>query len=111
MAGNGWREQKARRQRQHEDGGPQRRRLEGIAVQGQPDALQPDDEHELQAAAGDAGEEIGEVAIGEGRELEQPQVQHRPRHALLDQDEGGKTSTPTANSVSTFGLVQHHLSP
>ena len=42
---------------QHVDAGPQRGVLEAVAVLGQPDALQPDDQHEHQPAAGARGEE------------------------------------------------------
>ena len=44
-------------ERQHVDARPQRRLGEAVAVLGQPDALQPDDQHEHQAAARDGGQE------------------------------------------------------
>lgn len=40
--------------REHIDAGPQRGVLERVAVRRQPDALQPDDQHELQTAPRDA---------------------------------------------------------
>ena len=45
-------DEEAAGQREHVDAGPQRRALEAVAVQRQPDALQPDDEHELQCRRG-----------------------------------------------------------
>ena len=64
-------DQEADGQRQQVDAGPQRRVREVVAVQRQPDALQPDDQHELQAAAGDRAEQAGRVAGGEGPDAEQ----------------------------------------
>ena len=75
-------------QRQHVDARPQRRLGEVVAVLGQPDALQPDDEHEHQAAAGDGGQERRQRAEGEGADAEQRQAEHRVGHAALDDHEG-----------------------
>ena len=50
-AGDRPRRQDTQRQGQHEDAGPERRRFVAVAVQRQPDALKPDDQHELQPAA------------------------------------------------------------
>ena len=80
----------ADRQRQHVDAGPQRRILEGIAVQGQPDALQPDDDHQIQAAACQCGQETGDIARAEHPDLEQLQPEHGFRYMLLDEDERHK---------------------
>ena len=57
--------------------GPQRRHVEGVPVSRQPDALQPDDEHEHQATAAEGAEEAGEHAGGEGPDLEELQAEHR----------------------------------
>ena len=47
------RDEEAGGEGQQEDAGPQRRLAVVVAVQGQPDPLQPDDEHELHPASGD----------------------------------------------------------
>ena len=52
---------------------------EAVAVLGQPDPLQPDDQHEHQAAARDRGEEAREDAEGERADPEQRQPEHRVR--------------------------------
>jgi hypothetical protein len=64
--------EEADRQRQQVDPGPQRRLLEVVPVQRQPDPLQPDDQHELHAAAGDRGQQRGDVAGRERRILNSP---------------------------------------
>src|SRR5580704_5010471 len=46
-------------EREHVDARPQRRDGEVVAVQRQPDPREPDDQHELQAAAGDRAEQRG----------------------------------------------------
>ena len=74
-------------QRQQEDAGPQRCVGVVVAVQRQPDALQPDDQHELQPAAGHRGQQGGGVAGGEGPVAEQPQPEHRLRDPGLDDGE------------------------
>ena len=59
----------------------------GVAVQRQPDALQPDDQHELQAAARHRGEQVHGLTGREGADPEQPQVDHRVGDAVLDEAE------------------------
>jgi hypothetical protein len=81
-------DQQAQGQRQHVDAGPQRRLGEAVAVLGQPDPLQPDDQHEEQATAGDRGEEGREGAEGEGADAEEGEPEHRRGDAALDHDEG-----------------------
>ena len=49
------------RQRQHVDAGPQRRAGEVVAVQRQPDALEPDDQHEHETAAADRDRKLASV--------------------------------------------------
>ena len=56
-------------------------------MQRQPDALQPDDEHELQPAAGHGHCERGDVAGGEGPYPEQAQLEQRIDHPALDHHE------------------------
>ena len=75
------------RERQHVDAGPQRRLGEVVAVLGQPDALQPDDEHEHQAAARDRRQERRQRAERERPDAEQRQAEHRVLGAPLDAHE------------------------
>ena len=49
--------EKTDREREQGDARPQRRVGVAVAVQRQPDALEPDDQHELHASAGDGGEQ------------------------------------------------------
>ena len=51
IAGNRPRDKKANHHRQHIDAGPQWRLTERVSVNGKPDPLQPDDEHELHRRA------------------------------------------------------------
>ena len=81
-------------QRQQEDARPQRRALVAVAAVGEPDALQPDDEDELQPTARHRGQEACEVAEGEGPDLEQTHVQHRVLGPRLDDDEGYEQGDP-----------------
>ena len=80
-------DQESGRQREQEDAGPQRGVGVVVAVQRQPDALQPDDEHELQATLGERRRERGGVARAERPDLEQGQPDHRLGHPGLDEDE------------------------
>ncbi len=100
-------DEEADRQRQHPDPGPQRRRGEADAVLGQPDPLQPDDQHEHQAAARDRGEEAREHAEGERADLEQLQLEHRRLRTQLDDDEQREQERrPPRARRSTVGTVQ-----
>ena len=74
-------------EREHGDAGPQRGHREGVAVEGQPDPLEPDDQHEHQAAPAEGGQEAGQDAGGEGPDLEQLEPEHRLGHAGLDHAE------------------------
>ena len=71
VAGGGAADQHPDRQRQDVDAGPQGRVGEVVAVLGQPDPLQPDDQHEHQPAARDRRQERGERAEAEGPDAEQ----------------------------------------
>ncbi len=53
----------------------------------QPDALQPDDQHELQAAPAERAQQAGDVPGGERADLEQAQPEHRLGHVQLDPHE------------------------
>ena len=59
----------------------------------QPDALQPDDEHELDAAAAEGGEQARDVAGGEGA-VGQGQPEHRLRHLVSTQPNRMRTAIP-----------------
>jgi hypothetical protein len=88
VAGDGPGDQEAGRHGQHADGRPQRRLLEAEAVQGEPDPLQPDDEHEQQAASPHGGEEPRQVAGGEGGHAEEAEPEHGLGYQGLDEGEG-----------------------
>ena len=59
-----------------------------VAVQRKPDALQPDDEHELQTAATHRGHQPGEVTHAERRGAEEPDIHHGIGDPQLDDAEG-----------------------
>ena len=59
-------------------------------MRGQPDPLQPHDQHELQPAAADRRQEDGEVPGRERAHAEERDVEHRVDHALLDAPERGQ---------------------
>ena len=84
---SGTRDEEAGGEGQQEDAGPQGRVAVVVAVQRQPDPLQPDDEHELQAASGDGHDEARHVAGGEGPDAEQAELEHRLGDPGLDHDE------------------------
>jgi len=79
--------QEADGQRQHRDPGPQRGLLEAVAVHGQVDALQPDDQDEHQPAAAQAGQQAGQVPGRERPDPEQREPEHRLGHPRLDHAE------------------------
>ena len=83
-------DQEADGQRQHVDAGPERRLREAVAVQRQPDALQPHDQHEHEPAAAERGQQRGDVAGREGADAEQAEPEHRIRDARLDHGEDGE---------------------
>ena len=70
--------------------GPERRLREVVAVLGQPDALEPDDQDELEPAAAHRREQRREVAGREGADPEQVEVEHRLVDAQLDHAEDGE---------------------
>ncbi len=84
-------------------------------MQRQPDALEPDDQHELEAAPGDRAQQGGEVAAGEHRVAEEPQREHGFGDPALDHAEhaehGGAAEQPgqdprvgPAHGVPAVGL-------
>ena len=74
-------------ERDHVDAGPQRRLREAVAVQREPDPLQPDDQHEHETAPAQRGEEAGHVAGREGADAEEREAEHRLGHLGLDDPE------------------------
>ena len=104
--------QEAGRHRQHEDARPQRRLVVGVAVQRQPDALQPDDQHELDAAARDRHQQAGHVARGELADLEQRQPEHRLGDPGLDDHEDDQQGD-AADELAEHdrGLPAHRVVP
>ncbi len=79
----------------HVDPRPEGGALEAVTVLGQPDALQPDDEHELQPASAEGTQQIGDVAGGEGPDPEQVQPEHGVLGRQLDMDEEGQKGEAT----------------
>src|SRR5579885_731732 len=75
---------------QHVDACPERRHLKAIAMQRQPDALQPDDEHELQATTRCTCKKATDVTGGEHTDFEQIEPEHWIADVQLDPDEYGE---------------------
>ncbi len=82
-------DEEARGQGQHVDAGPQRRADEVVAVQRQPDPLEPDDQHEHQPTPADGGEEARQDTACEGADPEEREAEHGLGHPGLDHGEGG----------------------
>ena len=85
--GHGSGDQHPDRHRQQEDSRPQRRVRVVVSVQRQPDALQPDDEHELESAACHGYREPGRVARRELTYSEQFELEHGLVDPEFDDDE------------------------
>ncbi len=62
---------------------------------GEPDPLEPDDQHELQPTSPERGQKSGNVAGGEGADAEQAKAEHRRRHLGLDVHEQGQHGQAT----------------
>ncbi len=86
-ARDGTRDEEPDGERDEVDAGPERCVFVRVAVQWQPDALQPDDQHELEAAAADRREESGEDRHRERADLEQAHLEHGRLRAQLHEDE------------------------
>ncbi len=82
--------------RQQVDAGPQWRLVVVVAVQRQPDALQPDDQHELQAATCGGADERSDVAGGELTDAKERELEHRIADTQLHEHERDK-QTDTAH--------------
>ena len=82
-------------ERQHVDPGPERCRLETVAVQGQPDPLEQDDQDDHHPAPGKSGEEAGPVPEGKVADLEEIHTEHRVFDPCLDNGEGDKEQKTT----------------
>ena len=54
---------------------------------GQPDSLQPDDEHELQATSRQSQHQRGDVAHGESPRIEEMELKHGLFDLELDENE------------------------
>ena len=94
VAGQRARDQEAGGEREQVDARPQRRVGEVVSVQRQPDALQPDDQHELQAAACHGDQQGGDAAGSEGADPEESEAEHRLGDARLDDHEGDQQYEP-----------------
>ena len=77
-------------ERHHIQPGPQRGAFEAVSVQGQPDALQPNDEHELQSSPAEEEEETGDVPAGEGADAKKAKIHERLGDAGLHPEEDGQ---------------------
>ncbi len=77
-------DQETEGEREHVDPRPERRLREAVAVLGQPDALQPDDEHEHEPAAPHRREEARQHARRVRPDPEQRQPEHGMVRAQLD---------------------------
>ena len=93
-AGERAHEKEAAHHGRHVDAGPQRRVREVVAVQRQPDALQPDDEHEHQAALGHGVEKTAQVADRKHADAEQAEVEHGVLDPQFDEDKGDQQEQP-----------------
>ena len=98
-------------EREHVDARPQRCVSEIEAVLGQPDALQPDDQHEHQAAARDRREERRERAERECADAKQRQAEHRLGDAPLDRGEGRQAAHAGGEQREHLGLPQPVAEP
>ena len=79
---------------------------EVVAVQGQPDPLEPDDQHEHQPAAAEGGQEAGQHAGGEGPDLEQLETEHRLGTLVsMTQKATSRSTRRPPSAPSTSGLV------
>jgi hypothetical protein len=106
--GDGPRDEESERQRQHPDARPERRRGKAVAVLRQPDPLQPDDQHEHQAAARDRREEAREHAERERADAEEAESEHRVRGARLDGDEDREQREAGGDAREHEGRVPAH---
>jgi hypothetical protein len=75
-------------------------------VAGQVDALQPDDRDEQQSAAGQRGQQAGQVARAERPDPEQVHVEHRFGYLGLHQPEQDQQGHPPARAAIIRELVQ-----
>ena len=104
--------QEPHRHRHQVDARPQRRRVEGVAVEGQPDALQPEDQHELQAAASHAGEQGGHRGPEERPDPEQVDVEHGVGDPCLHHPEQGQQGhAPDQRGIHRGIQPSHRVAP
>jgi hypothetical protein len=93
------------------DTGPQWRLGEAVPVLGQPDALQPDDQHELDATAADGRQEPRQKSGGERPDAEQLQPDHRVGDPELDHDEQAQDGQAAEDPTEHFGVRPPHGVP
>jgi len=75
-------------------------------VERQPDSLQPDDEDQLETAAGQRRQKARDVAGREHADAEELEAEHRIGHAPLDGDEHGQEDEAARKLPITHGLPQ-----
>src|SRR5215469_1080902 len=100
-------QEEAHGQQDHVDARPQRGLAEAVAVLWQPDPLQPDDQHELDAAPAQGSEQAGDVARGERPDPEQARPSRNMGAATLVSTQANRTSTaiPPKMAASAYGLI------
>ena len=77
-------------------------------MQRQPDPLQPDDDHQIQAAACQGGQETGDIACGEHPDLEQLKPEHGLRDVLLNIDERPECQRAADQTCQYKGTAPAH---
>jgi hypothetical protein len=73
------------------------------------DALEPNDEHELQAAAADGGGEPCEISCREGADAEKSQIEHRRPELALDEDECYEQKHADRKFCHDIGIRPHEV--
>src|SRR5208283_5069725 len=94
--------------REHVDAGPQGGAGEVVAVQGEPDPLEPDDEDEHQPAPAYGGQQRGDAAGGEGPDAEEVEPEHGVGHPRLDEAEGNEQGDPADQAAEDEGAGPAH---
>ncbi len=77
-------------------------------MQRQPNALQPNDEHEHQPAPAHGGQEAGDDAGGEGADFEERQREHGLAHPQLNDAEGGEEDDAGDEGSDHLGVGPPH---
>src|SRR5664279_4901972 len=108
VAGHRSGDQEPEGKREHGDARPQGGDAEGVAVQRQPDPLEPDDEHEHQPVTAESGQEAGQYPAGEGPDLEQLQPEHGLGDLGLDDAEHDEERDPEGQRAQDHGIGPSH---